>query len=604
MSTSIFHEPDQSIEKIQVICSSNERRGYENKSVFFVHPLFNGTSTWPTKTNIVCLYDGEPFDGIPIPLPIDCDPDANTYTCYGIFCSASCVKAYMDYHPAYSNSLSMIWLKKIMCEVFLYMDDIVAAPPVDLLEKHGGYLKIDHFRASGKQQTAIVGHRLPFFTCALAFELVRTHPNANTNTNTNNNHHKQSDAIGSVQMPSDIPVGLCTVKPSQMKRKNQCSQFDNVADMKRAIRKRKPNKNVLPPSQPPQPTHPFQPTPTHPLQSTHPLQPTLAHPLQSTPAHPLQPPPPPPIRSALNNTGHEENQILLDKRHEDSFDYFDEKDNNDSEMQITSDPHTTVTTQQNEYELVRDIADVSPDVANVEEGEDGEIDDNDENNDINEEEEEEDENEEKDKAEDKDEDKEDEDINNNDLLPSTIKFVAANVGSQWNICGLKRPDIPVDQPETNVHAKKSLFQDYYKSRMTNPQHSLLDKSEDCRTNHTTHHTTHHNTQQVNNHTSQSIPQTSENSIGHDLHSRGMSNGSGTGASERPRLLERGSRQTTTTNNNNTTNNTTNNNTTIQDNSLKPIKRRGRPKSITNNEEPLPPPPMQPSSTLARFFKTK
>jgi hypothetical protein len=170
--TSIFHEPEK-VNKIKVVCSSNERRGYEKRSAFFVHPLFDGKTEWPMKTDIVCRFDGEQFNSIPIPLPIDHNTETNTYTCYGIFCSASCVKAFMENNPVYSNALSMIWLKKIMCEVFGDFDDIVEAPPIDLLIKHGGELTIEQFRGFGRQKTRIMTHRMPFFTCALAFELVK-----------------------------------------------------------------------------------------------------------------------------------------------------------------------------------------------------------------------------------------------------------------------------------------------------------------------------------------------------------------------------------------------------------------------------------------------
>jgi hypothetical protein len=171
---SLFYETsDENLREVKVICSSNERHVYEKKSVFFIHPLFTGQNEWPKETKIHCYYDGEPFTGIPIPLPLNYIPEKNRYMCYGIFCSASCAKAYMDTNPVYSNSLSMIWLKKIMCEVFGDYTDITAAPPKELLIKYGGELNIEEFRSAGKQQTSIYIHTLPFFTCALAFELVR-----------------------------------------------------------------------------------------------------------------------------------------------------------------------------------------------------------------------------------------------------------------------------------------------------------------------------------------------------------------------------------------------------------------------------------------------
>lgn len=175
--SSLFYEPDKDVRRVKVICSTNERRSYNNRSVFFIHPLFNGESEWPMKTDIVCRYDEEHHDAIPIPLPVDYDAESNTYTCYGLFCSASCVKAFLETNPIYSNALSIIWLKKIMCEVFGDHDDIVAAPPKDLHKKHGGELTTEQFRQFCRQKTNIISHTLPFFTCALAFELVKEYGN-------------------------------------------------------------------------------------------------------------------------------------------------------------------------------------------------------------------------------------------------------------------------------------------------------------------------------------------------------------------------------------------------------------------------------------------
>jgi hypothetical protein len=212
--TSIFHESDTSVERIKVVCSSNERRGYEKRSAFFIHPIFNGEKEWPMTTDIVCRYDGEPFSSIPIPLPIDYNTETNTYSCYGIFCSAACVKAFMENNPVYSNALSMIWLKKIMCEIFNDFEDIIEAPPIDLLMKHGGDLTIEQFRAFGRQKTRIITHRMPFFTCALAFELVKdyggeskaqTVEKESRNFKKLHRQKKQSDKPTTNQTP-EIPV--------------------------------------------------------------------------------------------------------------------------------------------------------------------------------------------------------------------------------------------------------------------------------------------------------------------------------------------------------------------------------------------------------------
>ena len=187
---SLFHEPNNNIKEVRVICSGNERRAYEERSIFFIHPLFNGKSEWPMKTDIVCFYDEEKFEGIPIPIPVDHNRIKNAYECYGIFCSASCAKAHMETHSSHENAFSMIWLKKIMREVFNDTEDIVAAPSKDLLKRRGGHLNIEEFRKYGQQKTKIITHTLPFFTCSLAFELVQNQTEKNEKNDKNDKNDK------------------------------------------------------------------------------------------------------------------------------------------------------------------------------------------------------------------------------------------------------------------------------------------------------------------------------------------------------------------------------------------------------------------------------
>ena len=171
--SSLFHNKTETIKAVQVSCSDPERKSFEYRSTFFVHPFFNGETEWPQKTSLVCFYDNHPFDSFPLPLPIDYDSVRNTYTCYGMFCSPSCVKAYMESSGAHNTTMSMIWLVKIMCEVFGDRSLIVSAPPLDVLQTRGGQMTIEEFRAFGNRKVQILAHRPPFLPCQLAFELVR-----------------------------------------------------------------------------------------------------------------------------------------------------------------------------------------------------------------------------------------------------------------------------------------------------------------------------------------------------------------------------------------------------------------------------------------------
>jgi len=173
---SLFHNenPDE-VRKVTIVCSSGIRRGYEQTSAFFVHPIFNNTNSWPKTTTIPCYHDHHTFENTPFTLPLSYNNQSNTYTVFGIFCSPECVKGYMMVHPVPNNSLSLMWLKKMLVNVFDIHDDIVEAPPFYILKKYGGDLTIEQFRAAGKRKKRIIAHTLPFMACALAFELVDEH---------------------------------------------------------------------------------------------------------------------------------------------------------------------------------------------------------------------------------------------------------------------------------------------------------------------------------------------------------------------------------------------------------------------------------------------
>lgn len=229
------------VKKVEVICSSNERRAYDKLSVFFVHPLFDGKTPWPLQTNIVCYHDNEPFSTIPIPCPESYDSTTNQYTCYGMFCSPHCVKGYIEERYSTQPGLRMIWLKKMMVEVFGYVEDIIAPPSVDLLKKRGGMMTIEQWRAYPAQGYKIVTHKMPFLTCHLAFELIekkshdvisqeedkRYHNEAKrklkkaqileakpntTNTNTTNTMTNTTDSVINSE-PSSIPNALQPLLP-------------------------------------------------------------------------------------------------------------------------------------------------------------------------------------------------------------------------------------------------------------------------------------------------------------------------------------------------------------------------------------------------------
>lgn len=171
-SALFFNEENEDVRRVNIVCSTAVRRGYEKTSVFFIHPLFNSKTTWPTSTDICCYHDTDTFEGIPIPMPIDYDERTRTYTCgVGIFCDGACVAAYMNEHPRHNNALCLMWLKQMMADVFGVYDDFGQAPPQCSLKKFGGPLDIDAFRALSKCKKAVLMYTPRFMVCNLAFEL-------------------------------------------------------------------------------------------------------------------------------------------------------------------------------------------------------------------------------------------------------------------------------------------------------------------------------------------------------------------------------------------------------------------------------------------------
>jgi hypothetical protein len=165
--------PPQDVPKVSIICSTSCRRAHDKTSFFFVHPLFQNTTTWPSQTPIACYHCTYQFSGYPVPLPIEYEETTRTYHCgVGLFCRGACAKAYMIEHPRHNNSLCMMLLNQLMTEMFGYSGDFGQAPPMCSLQKFGGPLTIEAFRSLSQENKTVLMHVPRLMVCNLAFELI------------------------------------------------------------------------------------------------------------------------------------------------------------------------------------------------------------------------------------------------------------------------------------------------------------------------------------------------------------------------------------------------------------------------------------------------
>lgn len=117
---------------------SNIKKGfYQNIPVF--------TEKWCDKTNIKCWWCIHTFDTLPLGCPVDYNRQLKKFRVEGIFCSFSCIQAYMRTQPDYTDKL---YLLKYMYKALTgsLKNNFTPAPSRYVLTDFGGHLSIDNFR--------------------------------------------------------------------------------------------------------------------------------------------------------------------------------------------------------------------------------------------------------------------------------------------------------------------------------------------------------------------------------------------------------------------------------------------------------------------------
>lgn len=106
----------------------------------------NRKGSWPTKSNYDCMWDRNPFETVPWPIPIKLK-DNGKFEVFGNFCSPGCAAAFIfdQFHD------DEIWdryalLNVLYQKVYDTTSTVKVAPSTLFLKKLGGILTIEEFR--------------------------------------------------------------------------------------------------------------------------------------------------------------------------------------------------------------------------------------------------------------------------------------------------------------------------------------------------------------------------------------------------------------------------------------------------------------------------
>lgn len=132
----------------------NELISYDKLPDTFINP-----NDWPTRTNLCCAYDGEPFESSPVFIPLTIKPDGSMKP-LGCFCDYPCAVAYAMNERNYDDEKRDELLKNL-CKLYKmftlnHVEYILPADSVLNIDKYGGELTVQQWRKN--QQKHIMNY--------------------------------------------------------------------------------------------------------------------------------------------------------------------------------------------------------------------------------------------------------------------------------------------------------------------------------------------------------------------------------------------------------------------------------------------------------------
>jgi hypothetical protein len=116
----------------------------------------DGTTIIQEKTDICCWWCTHEFDNLPCFIPDRYYDDK--YYVFGCFCSYSCATAYNINMNDYKVWDRYSLIKVLYNYIYDTTDDIIMAPPKEVLKRYGGLLSIDEYRENSSNY--VKKHRL------------------------------------------------------------------------------------------------------------------------------------------------------------------------------------------------------------------------------------------------------------------------------------------------------------------------------------------------------------------------------------------------------------------------------------------------------------
>jgi hypothetical protein len=102
---------------------------------------------WPSETETCCWNCTFGFQGIPISIPSKIHrPTGTLLDCFGVFCSFNCARRYCLTSNRHDSWQQMQFLGSLHKSILGKTAKVALAPPFQVLERFGGYMRIEEYR--------------------------------------------------------------------------------------------------------------------------------------------------------------------------------------------------------------------------------------------------------------------------------------------------------------------------------------------------------------------------------------------------------------------------------------------------------------------------
>lgn len=172
----VAHDPPAPAESAAVpACAPEEGTAYATRvtSVLRDFESKSNEGDWPLSTSVSCYWCCHQFGGPPLGLPVKPFPADDGYFVTGCFCSVACAAAFnldsRESHDAVCDRQAML---SELSRLIHGTEAIRAAPDWKALQKFGGYMTVEQFRAFSSEDKVILANVPPMRSLTTQLEEV------------------------------------------------------------------------------------------------------------------------------------------------------------------------------------------------------------------------------------------------------------------------------------------------------------------------------------------------------------------------------------------------------------------------------------------------